>query len=61
MRVLALCELLNKVKYRNKDTVWMLVVHFFFASQAAIVIQRQSSVLSGFKTLEAGALFRRHR
>src|SRR5450432_2473170 len=29
MRVVAFGKLLNKVKYRNKDSAWMLVVHSF--------------------------------
>jgi hypothetical protein len=34
MRVVASNELLNKVKYRNKDSVRMFVVHFFSPCRA---------------------------
>ena len=57
MQVVAFGELLNKVKYRNKDSAWMFVVHFFSTCRASIFAWGRFSALSGVKMLESGALF----
>jgi hypothetical protein len=57
MRVVASDELFNKVKYRNKDSAWMLVVHFFSTCRASIFARAQSCAFSRGKMLEGGALF----
>ena len=57
MRFVAPIELLNKVKYRNKDNTWMFVVHFFSTCRASIFAWGRFSTLFGVKMLESGALF----
>jgi|SRR6187402_76486 len=57
MHLLAFGELLNKVKYRNKDSAWMFVVHFFSTCRASIFAWGRFSTLFGVKMLESGALF----
>jgi hypothetical protein len=57
MHLLASGELLNKVKYRNKDSTWMFVVHFFSTCRAPIFSWERFSTLFGGKMLESGALF----
>jgi hypothetical protein len=57
MHLLAFGELLNKVKYRNKDSAWMFVVHFFSSCRASIFAWGRFSALFGVKMLESGALF----
>jgi hypothetical protein len=57
MHLLAFGELLNKVKYRNKDSAWMFVVHFFSTCRASIFTWGRFSAPFGVKMLESGALF----
>jgi hypothetical protein len=57
MHVVAFGELLNKVKYRNKDSAWMFVVHFFSTCRASIFAWGRFSAVFGVKMLESGALF----
>jgi hypothetical protein len=57
MHVVAFGELLNKVKYRNKDSAWMFVVHFFSTCRASIFPWRRFSTIFGVKMLESGGLF----
>jgi hypothetical protein len=57
MRVVASDELLNKVKYRNKDSGWMLDVHFFSSCRAPISIRQDYSAFRRVKTLKDGGLF----
>jgi len=57
MHLLAFGELLNKVKYRNKDSACMFVVHFFSTCRASIFAGRRFSAPFEVKMLESGALF----
>jgi hypothetical protein len=40
MRVVASHELVNKVKYRSRDSLWTFDVHFFFFCRAPISVRQ---------------------
>jgi hypothetical protein len=57
MRVVASNELLNKVKYRNKDSVRMFVVHFFSACRAPFFACPKIREFTRDKTFQECVLF----